>query len=65
MNPSSDSGASAQAQRQEPAEETIVPLPTESQTTDGDAVGTGDPEWLVFHLLSLGHSACLSTSGPG
>ena len=62
MSPSSNSGAPAQAQRQ--TGESIVPVPTESQPLHGDTVGTGDAEWLVFNLLSLGYSACLSKGGP-
>ena len=64
MNPSSVSGASAQAQRQEPVEETIVPLLSQSQSKDGHTAGAGDAKKLVFNLLSLGLLACLSTSGP-
>ena len=44
MNPSSDYEALIEAQRQEPAQDTIVPLSTEPHTIDGDTVGTSDEE---------------------
>ena len=61
MNPSSDSGASAQPQKQESAEGTTGPMPTESNTRDGDTAGIGDAK---YNLLSLGYLAYLSTNGP-
>lgn len=47
----------AQAQRKESAEES---LPTKSHPLHGNTAGSGDAEWLLFNLLSLGYSDFVS-----
>lgn len=48
------------AQSRESADEDIAPLPTRSQLLHRNTAGADDAEWLLFNLLSLGYSACIS-----
>ena len=43
-----------------PMDKKIDTATANSPTSQGDTIQTGNAEWLVYNLLSLGHSACIS-----
>ena len=49
-----------QEQSQGSTVENIVPLTTDSHPLRGNTADAGDVEWMLFNLLSLGRSTCIS-----